>query len=133
VTCIPGQATELPTSNATCETLSVRACLTFAGDTVPRKIAACLFIGDAVTPAFASNEGFDPVFVRNGVGDYSLSLLVDPGPGVALGSAYLTLDGLPGVVTFIPGPGSAQILMNHLDGTPVDGAFSVILFRNPLA
>lgn len=106
-------------------TLSVRGLLP------ARIIGACFVIGDPVQPAYFTNVGFQPTIVRNGVGDYTCTLLQDPGPTVAGGSVYLALDGVPGVVSFVPGPGSVRALLTHLDGTPIDSAgFLLMVISN---
>lgn len=106
--------------------LQVNGDLFIRGIQPARLLAGCLFFGDALNPGFLSNIGFAS-FVRNGVGDYSLTLTTDPGPNVAPASLALSLDGQPLVITGIPGPGGIQILMTHLDGTFVEGAVGLII------
>lgn len=96
-----------------------------------RLIGGCFFVAQG-GPGFFAQIGFEPTIITNGPGDYTLTLLTNPGPIIAVGALYIGLDGLPGTVSVLPMIGAARVQMFHLcppagDGLPVDGACTLLI------
>lgn len=129
---IPTEANELPGSNVACETITVRGGMAIADGFALPVLAGCFFIADPGLggPGYLSNLGFAP-FVVNGIGDFTFPLLFDPGSQVIFATTYFATDGVPGMVSVLPLPGVARVLLTQHDGTPVDTGCSLILLRNP--
>lgn len=95
---------------------------------VTRQVLASCTV-DGSVPTYLNVTGFGPL-TRNGpAGDYLLGLF--PGADIAkinFAGGVFAPDGNPAVLTVLSGPsGTLRVLIVHLDGTPVDATFSLIV------
>jgi len=90
-------------------------------------IASCFVDGSG--PTYANVQSFGPITRIGPAGDYELGLF--PGAdmiNIDLATGVLALDGQPALLTLLSGsPGTVRVLITHLDGTPVDAQFSIIV------
>jgi hypothetical protein len=95
-------------------------------------LASCFVDGSG--PTYANVQGFGPITRGGPVGDYFLPGLF---PGAAdptkidFSTGVVSLDGQPTVLTLLASiPGTAHVLITHLDGTPVDAIFCLTVISS---